>query len=114
MNRTHYSPAIDVMIDGWDGGDPWGSAMSLAFAVCDVALAAGVPEPGWLLKYSPGMSSPNLDEMADETNDSDTTLEAHLLASAYLDGSVSDADLIRAARVLRFYLLMCKRAGFDY
>lgn len=114
IRRTPYTPAIDVMIDGWDGGDAWGSALSLAFALADVAYAAGVDEVGSILDYTPGMGETlSLDEIADGTDD-DTRYEAVCLAEAYISGDVTDDDLVRAAKVLSRYLDLCKRAGLDY
>lgn len=114
--RTAYSPAIDHMIDGFDGGDPWGSAMGMAFALADVCEAVGLTAARDILEYRPSryVSTPDLDALADAGEDDDVLFEAQCLALAYRDGAVTDADLERGARVLSRYLDMCKRAGRDY
>ncbi len=115
--RTAYSPAIDVMIDGFDGADPWGSAMGMAFALADVCEALQLTTARDVLNYrpSPYVDTPDIDELAGEHHDDcDVTFEAHVLAAAYLAGDVTETDLIRACHVLDRYLDRCKRAGLDY
>lgn len=116
--RTAYSPAIDHMIDSFDGGDPWGSAMAMAFALADVCEAVGLSVARDVLEYAPSpyVATPDLDALADadEDEDRDVSFEAACLASAYRSGAVTDADLERGARVLSRYLDLCKRAGRDY
>lgn len=118
-HRRRYSPAVAAMIDGWDGGDVWGSAMSLAWAVAEVARAASVQGVDGTLDVSWGAALPmTIDEMADAGEDpddrGDISFESATLASAYRDGGVTDADLEFAARVLSRYLDICRAAGRDY
>jgi hypothetical protein len=54
MTRRYHTPAIAHLIDGWDGGDPWGSAMSAGWAVAEVARAAAVPGVDSALEISWG------------------------------------------------------------
>lgn len=126
--RRHYSPAIDAMIDGWDGGDVWGSAMSMAWAVAEVARAAAIERDAddveldvvdTVLEVAWGPTVPlSLDELAsveeDPDNRGDVSFETGVLAAAYQDGRVTDEDLVFAARVLARYLDICRAAGLDY
>lgn len=119
MARRHHSPVIAVLVDGWDDGDRWGSAMSAAWAVAEVARAAGTaPEVDQILSVSWGMGGPiDLHEAADESNrddPGDISFETHCLAAAYLDGAVTMRDLTFAARVLSRYIDICDRAGLSY
>lgn len=119
--RRHYSPAIAHMIDGWDGDDPFGSAMSMAWAVAEVARAADAEASATIdgaLSISWG-AAPVLDltEAADldsREDPGDVSFETHALAAAYLDGAVTVADLTFAARVLSRYIDLCTAAGLDY
>lgn len=113
MTRRGYSPAIDAMIDSFDGGDPFGSAMSMAWAVAECGRAMGEPEPGQRLNYRPSPLSytRTIDDLADDTGgDYETTV----LAQAIRDGRVTVPDLVVAARVLNRYLNLCRKAGRDY
>lgn len=114
MGKRPHNPAIDAMIDSFDGGDPWGSAMAMAFAVAEVSRAKGLTEPGAILEYrpSPIAGSVTLSQLAGGTTDSG--YEAEMLADAVIQGDVSDEDLTIAARVLHKYLHLCKTAGLDY
>lgn len=110
MGKRPHNPALDVMIDNFDGGDPWGSAMAMGFAVGDVAVALGNSAVPAILDYSPGLaaSSSLVDLIGGE--DFDTSA----LASAVQSGEVSEVDLERCARILSRYLDLLKRAGRDY
>lgn len=119
--RRYHSPVIARMIDSWDGGDPFGSAMSAAWAVAEVARAAGVPEVDTTLSVSWGaVPMIDLGEAADTlTADepdpgSDISYETAALADAYLSGEITDQDLTFAARVLHRYIDLCERAGISY
>lgn len=112
--RRPYPAAIACLMDDWDGGDVYGSARAIGFALADVAGATDVASEVWsALKYSPGMcESWDLDDLLDE--DSGASGSAHDLAHAYSAGDVTDDDLIHAARVISRYLDLCKLAGLDY
>lgn len=119
--RRHHSPAIAAVIDSWDGGDPFGSAMGAAWAVAEVARAADAEASSRIdgtLSVSWGMV-PTLDlaEAADpesREDPGDVSFTTHCLAGAYLDGAVTVADLAFAARVLNRYIDLCTAAGLDY
>lgn len=109
-----YPAAIAAVIDGWDGGDPYGSAVSLAFAVCDVAYALDHREPLVILDYRPAAGqSVVLADLVDNA-DGDVNWETETLAIAVRDGEVSEDDLTHAARCLSRYLRWCELAGLDY
>lgn len=115
MRKRPHNPALDAMIDSFDGGDPWGSAMSMAFAVAEVGRVIGHPEPGQTLNYRPSILAGNvtLDEYA-ENPDRDFDYETVSLAEAVKAGRVTEEDLSNAARVLNRYLGICRAAGQDY
>lgn len=120
VRPRRYSPAIAAAIEGWDGGDPWGSAMDMAWAVAEVARAGVVgTEVAATLEVSWGAMSPmSIDEMADVEEDpdnrGDVSFTTAMLAAAYRDGRVTDDDLTFAARVLDRYLDILRAAGHDY
>lgn len=131
VRPRRYSPAIDAMIDAWDGGDVWGSAMSMAWAVAEVARAAELESDAepidhveldrvpQILEVSWGMTPAlSIEEMASvEENPEDrgdVSFETGVLAAAYQRGDVTDADLLFAARVLDRYLDIARAAGHDY
>lgn len=114
--KRRYSPAIAAMMDSWDGGDPWGSANEMAFAVSEVARAMGESVPQALLSYRPSPIAPSytLDELANVGPDDDVSFLTTELADAVRDGRVEASDLIFAARVLNRYLNMLDNAGQSY
>lgn len=121
------NPAVVIDSAAWDGGDPWGSAMACAWAVCEVARAAHVTIPPDL-GYRPGMGAgdPTVDELAASLDCEDVetceNIEAHgdhdyltgALAALCLAGDVTDRQLVLAMRTLSRYLDACKAAGLDY
>lgn len=111
--KRRYSPAIAAMMDCWDGGDMWGSAIAMAFAVAEVADAVDYDEPGQILDYrpSPVKSELSLDELVDHD---ETSIETTELGEAVQDGRVTNDDLKFAARVLNRYLAILDRAGQSY
>lgn len=104
-----------MMIDGWDGGDPFGSAMSMAWAVAEIGRVIGDPEPGQTLNYRPSPLAGNvtLDEYADN-EDASYDYETETLAQAVRSREVTADDLLFAARVLHRYIDLCVKAGKDY
>lgn len=117
MTRKYHTPAIAYLIDGWDAGDPWGSATSAGWAVAEVARAAAVSDVDSALEISWGcVPVIDLGETADSLWDGngDVSFETAILAAAYLSGDVTDDDLLFAARVLSRYLDLCESAGLDY
>lgn len=49
------NPAIDVIREGWDDGDKWGSALTAQFDVAETLTRYGAHVPDeW--EYSPGLS----------------------------------------------------------
>jgi hypothetical protein len=114
--KRRYSPAIATMMDGWDGGDPFGSAMEMAWAVAEVGRAMDEPEPGQTLNYrpSPLSYSRTVEEIASGEREDDISFTMECLAQAVQDGRVSVDDLVFAAKVLHRYIDICRQAGKDY
>lgn len=110
-----HNPAIDTMIDSFDGADPWGSAMAMAFAVAEVGRAIDHPEPGQILNYRPSAvaGTVTLDDLADN-DEANVDYETESLALAVRAREVTEEDLTMAARILNKYLNLCKLAGKDY
>lgn len=107
------------MIDAWDGGDPWGSAMSMAWAVAEVGAAYDEYAPAATLDVVWGMGGhPSREELEEATGeldyDGDVQFETRALAEGVQTGQVTMDDLRFAARVLDRYLDLCKAAGLDY
>jgi propanediol dehydratase small subunit len=98
-------------VDDWSH-DPWGSALSLHFAICDVLTAAGGADDAlaeW--DYHRGAAAPEtLAEIAGSTED----YTAAALAESVIAGELTCADLVRARNVLQRYETLAKRAGRDY
>lgn len=110
-----HSPAIRALLDSWDGGDPFGSAMSAAWAVAECGRAMGNAEPGQTLNYRPSPLSyeMTIEQLADGQAE-DAGFETAELASAIQQGLVTEDDLVFAAKVLSRYIDICERAGKSY
>jgi hypothetical protein len=119
MNRKYHSFVISLLMDDWDDHDSWGSAMSAAWSVAEVARAVDVLEVESTLEIT-WNCEPMIDlneaaaSLDDRDNDSDVSFGTAILAAAYLSGDVTDDDLLFAARVLSRYLNLCRAAGLDY
>lgn len=111
--RNVHSKALRPMMDSFDGGDPWGSAMAMAFAVAEVSNAIGYEEPQERMEYrrSPVAARATLDELASEDCED---YEARELAIAFIAGEFTVADLNWASRVLHRYLGILDKAGKSY
>lgn len=118
MTRNH-SPAIAWMIDGWDGGDPWGSAMEMAWAVAEVSWALGEYGPVAVLGVTWGAHVPNVADIREAMREGsdytgDVSYDMQALLGGWDAGEVTLDHMTFAARVLTRYLDLCKRAGLDY
>jgi hypothetical protein len=81
--------------EAWDGGDPWGSAMSNGFGLCDVLYWTGGNVPTEI-DYRPGIGGPDEESYPD---------------SVFLElsdnGTITQGDLAYWARVInRFFDLV--------
>ena len=98
-------------VDDWSH-DPWGAALALHFAICDVLTAAGGADDAlaeW--GYHRGAAAPEtLTEIAGGVED----YAAAALAESLIAGALTVADLVRAGNVLQRYETLAKRAGRDY
>ena len=92
--------------------DPWGAAMTLHFAICDVLAADGGADDAlaeW--DYHRGAAAPEtLADIAGGTED----YAAAALAESVIAGTITIVDLVRAGNVLERYENLAKRAGRDY
>jgi hypothetical protein len=106
--------------DAWDWAhDPYGTAVGLAFDICEVLNAADVegditPEPfaRWQYSPSPYVAVPSLDTLADEEDGDSYGVRA--LAESLRDGEITTDQLIKAGDVLDRYIDLCILAGRDY
>jgi hypothetical protein len=101
--RPNANPVLSWMRDDDLKHDPWGTAMSWAFAVCEylwhVALCDDIPEG---LGYAPG-----------------AVRRGDFIEESYADQALAEMPLdtftlVQAAKVLGRYLDWCKAAGRDY
>ena len=103
-NRPNANPVLDAMRDDDLGGDPWGTAMSWCFAVCEylhhVALSDDIPDS---LGYQPAAT------LRGEGFEEESYPEAYIV-----EMGLDTFTLVQAARVLSRYLDWCKAAGRDY
>jgi hypothetical protein len=112
--------------DDWQH-DPWGTALGLHFdiaLVLDVSDIEGDVTPGpfarWQYRRGAG-TVPSLETVAARAEDfcegewaDDYSFGAVMLASALLEGEVSQADLVFAGDVLERYAGLLRAAGMDY
>lgn len=114
MSRHAINPVIDLIRDGWDAADPWGTAINALFDLAEVVYAADIPIPEEL-GYQPGACEPeSLEDMATEHGDGQTPFNVYLFASEYLAGNITERDMRLAALTLNRYCDMCRAAGLDY
>ena len=104
--------------DDW-AYDPYGTAMGLAFDICEVLNAADVegditPElfSKWEYRPSP-ITVPSLETLAAQGEDADS-YGAVCLAQAVIDGDITQADLAYAGNVMHRYTALLIAAGRDY
>lgn len=105
--------------DDW-ACDPYGTAMGLAFDICEVLNASDIEGDvtpplfsQWQYSPSPHVTVPSLETIAAQGEDSDS-YGAVYLAQALIDGDVSQADLIYAGNVMHRYTALLTAAGRDY
>ena len=105
--------------DDW-AYDPYGTAMGLAFDICEVLDAADIegditPElfSQWEYRPSPCVTVPSLETIAAQGEDADS-FGAMCLPQAVIDGDVTQADLIYAGNVMHRYTALLIAAGRDY
>lgn len=135
LSRPNANVVLQHMRDD-DMADPWGTAMSWAFAVCDVLYDADPNSVPASLGYGPGMCGPEVPNGRDEPHrigledvpyptaelwcylhniDWDDAPDANDLPYWTDPTFQARADeLERAAKILSRYLDWCKAAGVDY
>lgn len=98
-------------IDDWKN-DPWGCAMVLHFAICDVldAIGASGPLARWEYRRGSATAAPVLADLA-ALDDGDP---ASPLAMAVVSGEISSDQLEAAGDVLCRYESLVKLSGRDY
>jgi len=82
----------------YDGGDPWGSVMPWAFAVAEESYFNRNGDAAMVLGYTPGAGVPDLSE----------NYGRDLLKQ------LPDGDLYQFAVLLKRFIDLCKRKGWDY
>jgi len=128
MHVSRFENIMDLAAAEFDTHDLWGTAMGMLFdvaAVLDMTDADGsvTPIPFARWDYHRGCSAvPDIQALADRfAHDyaegefaDDYGYCVMSLASAYVDGLVSQADLIYAGDVLDRYTRVLRSAGKDY
>jgi hypothetical protein len=112
--------------DDWQS-DPWGTTLGLHFDICAVLDASDIegdvtPGPFARWQYSRGLASvPALETIAARAEDflegewaDDYSYGTVALASALLEGDITQADLVFAGDVLERYAGLLRSAGLDY
>ncbi len=111
MNTVTHNVADHAGIDDWKY-DPWGCALSLHFAICDVLDAIGGYEyvlARW--DYHRGAVQPSTLQGLAALDDGDP---AAYLAESVIDGSLTVESLIHAGDVLERFESLLKLNGRDY
>lgn len=137
-NRPNANPILDMMRDDDIAGDPWGTAMGWAFAVCEVLYDADPHMVPVELGYRPSIAGPEVPNGLDEPHritladmplesvevwcylhnvDPDSPEASNADDLPYWDDPTfeSRAESLRfAAKCLSRYLDWLKAAGKDY
>lgn len=104
----------------WDWAhDPYGTALNLAFDICEVLDASDVagdltpaPFARWDYHRSPVAAVPSLDTLADD--EEGESYGARALADSLRGGEITQQHLIAAGDVLDRYIRLLTAAGRDY
>lgn len=117
MSNTLKLVADHAGADDW-AHDPYGTAMNLAFDICEVLDAADIegditPQPftRWCYNRGACVTVPSLETLASEEGDS---YGAQSLAQAILDGDITTKQLIYVGDVMDRYTRILAAAGRDY
>lgn len=112
MYRRSPGPVLGGHVaDGWDGGDPYGSAMGALGAIADVLFAIdpnAIPA-GWEFRPALGASQDleamalREDETSGELTGAEDLLTAEIAADA-LSGAITESDLVRAGNILSRFI----------
>ncbi len=127
MHKSRFELIIDLAGVYWSEYDLWGTAMGMFFDVASVLDMTDIvgdvtPRPfeRWQYRRAP-FTVPSVEAVAaraDHFNEGeysdDYTYGQVSLASAYVNGEVSQADLIYAGDVLSRYTYLLRKAGKDY
>lgn len=65
MPRTGRTALRDEIHLSWDGGDPWGSALSVGFATCEILHYHGGEIPADVAYQPSPMGAPDFDSYPD-------------------------------------------------
>ena len=117
-NRPNKNYILDCMRDDDIAGDPWGTAMSWAFAVAETLTVIGADVPSEL-GYQP---SPYVRVEDIETYEPESYPDSEVWAYLNVDASgMWDADtearvteVQTAGKCLHLYIELCREAGLDY
>lgn len=97
-----------------DPADPWGDALSVQFAICDVLLAADETIPAaWEFQAAAASYADTVDDLADNV-DGNVAYSTEVLAAMYRDREITGDQLRYAGNVLARYADVLKLAGLDY
>lgn len=116
MSKTLQTVLDHAGADDWH--DAWGTAVNLAFDICetlDAADVAGDLTPThftqWGYRRGAAVAVPALETLA---ADSETSYGAAGLAQALLDGDITTSDLVYVGNVMDRYTRLLDAAGRSY
>lgn len=103
-DEMQESPVFAIL-NGWDGADPWGSALLQAFALCDFVAfyLESRDEIPREMNYAPAMDG------ADENDDNYQDLVISFEA-----GDFTKADALDYLPIVHRFINACDNAGLSY
>jgi hypothetical protein len=96
-----------------DPQDPWGDAISTAFAIADVLYAAGEHIPVEWEFHASSAFDDDVDTMAENADD-EHSYATETLANLYMQRGITADELRYAGNVLSRYNNLLKAAGLNY
>jgi len=109
--RGTRNPALEILRDHFDGGDPWGSAIEAHFQIC-YSLARGGAEIPASWEFRLGAFVPSEDDNDPDNEDGDGSLLGYEFDLLLRQGHYR--NLIHAGEILSRYAAQLKLAGRDY
>ena len=126
-HKSRFTRIQEIAEPDWSDHDLWGTAMGMFFAVASVLDMTDIegdvsPKPFARWQYGRGMGTiPDVESVASRAEQfsegefaDDYSYGQIMLASAFVNGEITQADLIYAGDVLSRYADLLRKAGKDY